>query len=445
MAEVTLAQILESRDTRVQRQQELLALYRCPLICFTMNIAGPIKVTPLIERGFSFGLSRLLDLLPADSIRFQETETKPTGCQAMLCVDLEAVALKKICVSIEEESSLGRLFDMDVLDTNGLKLERQTQRSCIVCGASGRECAAGRLHTVPELQAATHRILYEYFAAADAAQISENVVHSLLEELYTTPKPGLVDRRNNGSHTDMTLSTFFNSAAALKPYFEECFTIGQQTANNLPGDTFSLLRKAGLKAETTMFDSTKGVNTHKGAIFIFGVLCGAMGRLWKADAPLADLETLCAECAAVGATALEDWKTVTDNTAGERFYRQYGIGGIRDEVAKGLPSVVRCGLPAFYEARKHGLSRNDAGAVALLHLITRVQDTALYHRGGLEGAADAVAEAQALLDASPFPSAEQIVLLDEAFIKRNLSPGGCADLLAVIYFLYDLYNKEADR
>ena len=52
---VSLVQMLDARERRVQHQQELLARYHKPLICFTMNICGPVKDSPLIRRGFGRG------------------------------------------------------------------------------------------------------------------------------------------------------------------------------------------------------------------------------------------------------------------------------------------------------------------------------------------------------------------------------------------------------
>ena len=40
------------------------------------------------------------------------------------------------------------------------------------------------------------------------------------------------------------------------------------------------------------------------------------------------------------------------------------------------------------------------------------------------------------------PSMAEIARLDNDFIARNLSPGGCADLLAVTYFLHDWAESE---
>ncbi len=477
--EVTLMQILQTREDRVLKQRALLAAYQCPIISFTMNIAGPIKVSPLIERAFQEGLQALDRQLPEGHILFHDTDISFTGCQAMYAVDLDALHLKKICTDIEDATPLGRLFDMDVLDIDGTKLDRETvgghNRNCIVCGAPGRGCAAGRLHTVPQLQAATRAIISEYFAVKDREQIAALAVQSLLDEVNTTPKPGLVDRRNNGSHTDMTLSTFLLSAKALEPYFQECVKIGQEaghlsqeTERLSPADTFLLLRRAGIAAESTMYEATGGVNTHKGIIYTFGVLCGSLGRLWTPECPIAETQDILAECARIVEQSVKtDFASMNNSndsdtakikpsanslpigdaslpppTAGQRLYQELGLTGIRGEVAAGLPSVTNIGLPALKEALLSGQNLRDAGTVALLHLIAHVKDTNLYHRGGKEGAAYAADAAKALLEQASQPSAQQIEALDDAFIARNLSPGGCADLLAVTYFLYRFSENQ---
>ena len=437
--EVTLTQILQAREDRVHLQQSLLREYSCPLICFTMNIAGPVKNSPLIQRGFQEGLQALADALPAEAIRKQHIDRAVTGCEAMYAVDMDAVQLKQICTAIEESSPLGRLFDMDVLDKTGIKLERSGLRGCIVCGAPGRGCAARRVHPVSQLQAVTNWILRDHFRLSDAARIAAKATESLIDEVHTTPKPGLVDRRNNGSHKDMDLSHFIASANALEPYFEKCVQIGQDTADQTPQETFLQLRQAGLRAEQAMYQATGGVNTHKGAIYTLGILCGSTGRLWTPETPIADTAAIASQCARMVSNAVDtDFAAADGSTAGLRLYKSLGIKGIRGEAAAGLPSVMRIGLPAFREGLCKGLSKNDAGAIALLHLIAKVEDTNLLHRGGSAGAAWAAKSAQKLLEVVPYPAVSMLEALDDAFIARNLSPGGCADLLAVTYFLHSL-------
>ena len=439
MQEVTLHQMLDARERRAALQKSLINTYKTPLVCFTMNIAGPIKTSPLIERAFFEGIEILESNLSPKSILHREIDVSVTGCQAMFCVSMDAQKLKTICTAIEESCPLGRLFDMDVLDTGGAKLSRDTLRSCIVCGASGRECAAGRLHTVPQLQTATRKIITDHFFSIDCHMFADLATDSLLEEVYTTPKPGLVDRRNNGSHNDMDIHTFVKSAHSLKPYFHQCIDWGHQTWDKPPAATFKKLREAGIAAENTMYQATGGVNTHKGAIYSFGVICGALGRLWKADSPAPNLEDVFSLCSEMTRDAVKsDFQSIDKTTAGGRSYLDYGLTGIRGEVVSGFSSVKHIGLPVFLKALDKGFSQNDAGSITLVHLMSQVEDTTLYNRGGKSGAAFAQKTAKELLKASYFPTIAQLEQLDNEFIARNLSAGGCADLLAVTYFLHKL-------
>ncbi len=443
MQEVTLHQILDARETRVALQKSLLNTYKSPLVCFTMNIAGPIKTSRLIERAFFEGIEALQSSLPPQSILHHEIDVSVTGCQAMFCVSMDARKLKTICTDMEDRCSLGRLFDMDVLDADGTKLCRDHLRGCIVCGASGRECAAGRFHTVPQLQSATRKIITEHFFPIDGKRFADLATDSLLQEVYTTPKPGLVDQRNNGSHHDMDIHTFVKSAHSLTPYFYQCIAIGHQTKDQPPADTFKKLREAGIAAENTMYQTTGGVNTHKGAIYSMGVICGALGRLWQAECPVPkpeDMLSLCSEMTREAVNA--DFLSIDKTTAGGRLYLAYGLTGIRGEAAAGFPSVANIGLPIYQRELDRGLDPNDAGAVTLIHLISRVHDTNLYHRGGREGAAYAADCAKRLLEECETPAKEQLEQLDNDFIARNLSPGGCADLLAVTYFISKLKQQD---
>ena len=238
----------------------------------------------------------------------------------------------------------------------------------------------------------------------------------------------------------MDLNSFLFSANALRGYWERCFRKGRENARNglPPAETFRQLRGAGKSAERSMLAATGGVNTHKGAIFTLGVLCGAVGRRWTAEDGFPSVDVILDEAAAMTRETLEkELPAANWNTAGEALYRKYGVRGIRGEVADGLPAVRELALPVFKKLLADGLDRNRAAAVTLLHLIANVEDTNLLHRGGPEGAAWAKQKAAELLS-DKIPSPEEIAELDRQFIERNLSPGGCADLLAVTLFLESL-------
>lgn len=444
--EVTLMEMLEAREDRVRAQDALREKYSVPVVSFTLNIAGPVKDSPLIRRAFRWGQNQLEAGLTAAKLPILErTEhLAPTGCEGLYAVDGTAQEVKNVCVSIEDGSPLGRLFDMDVLDADGRKLDREEvgggPRNCIVCGAPGKGCASRRVHSVEELQGATRRILEEHFADADREAVSALATRALLDEVCTTPKPGLVDRANNGSHRDMDIFTFTASAAVLAPYWGECFQIGRGTAGLSPAETFAALKLAGQRAERTMFGATSGVNTHKGAIFTLGTICGAVGRRWRAEAPCRDPEAILAECAGMVSAAVEkDFAALSPDsarTAGERAYLERGLTGVRGEAAQGFPGVLHTALPVLECALESGRSINGAGAIALLHLIARGTDTNMVSRGGPELAKKAAEDCARLVERSPLPELEEITRLDREFIQENLSPGGCADLLAAAFFLY---------
>lgn len=451
--EVTLEEMLRAREDRVRRQEAMLRRYGGPLISFSMNMPGPVKDSPLLRRAFRAGRAQLEAGLRAWSLPVlaQEERLASTGCEGLYAAAGPAEKVKELCVSIEEGSPLGRLWDMDVLSPGGSRLAREAvggrPRGCMVCGKAGRGCASRRLHAVSELQEAARRILTSHFAAADRDCAAALATQALLEEVCVTPKPGLVDCANTGSHRDMDLFTFLRSASALTPYWARCVETGMETAAEPPGAAFQALRQAGRAAERTMFAATGGVNTHKGAIFTLGLLCGAAGRLWRPEGPCRDPERLLEQCAALARTPWEaDFSPLRagapPSTAGERLYLSQGLTGIRGEAARGLPGVRDRALPALRRALAAGRSRNDAGAIALLHLIASVEDTNMTARGGPEAARAARTACAAVLEREALPSMETIAELDRDFIRQNLSPGGCADLLSAAFFLLSWQEAE---
>lgn len=434
--EATLEMMLAAREERARLQEEMRKAHHCTVLSFTMNIAGPQKISGLIERAFDEGLRLLAAQLPLRELLHRDVRREITGCQALMALRMDAVQLKNICIAIEDASPLGRLFDMDVIDADGVKLSRESQRGCLVCGKPGRSCAAGRLHSVEALQEATKRIITDYFAQKDTEELAQWAVQSLMDEVHATPKPGLVDDRNTGSHSDMDVNTFLASARALKLYFARCVQIGRAASSDAPEHTFAALRQEGLTAEKIMYLATGGINTHKGVIFSMGIVCGALGRLWTAEKEPISLNMLSAECACMTKNAMEaDFAAMDSATAGARYYHETGCRGVRGEAAAGFPSVFQTGVPAFYQGLSHGLSREMAAVRALLHLIVRTEDSALYHRGGAEGAAWAKETVQNLLRDRPYPDVKRLEKLDDAFIARRLSPGGSADLLALVFLM----------
>ena len=443
-AEVSLLDMLDARERRVHHQQELLKRYHKPLICFTMNIAGPIKDSPLIRRGFARGQQLLRQQLFRAGLTPLHTDARceATGCEAFYVLDAAPLTIKKFTTDIEDATPLGRLFDMDVLRLDGVKVDRQELqlegRRCLICGGPAKVCSSRRVHTVAELQATTTAILTDTMDTWDAATAAQQAVRALLYEVTTTPKPGLVDRRNSGSHTDMDSFTFMSSAAALYPYFEACAKVGRETMDRPAPETFAALRPLGCEAEGEMLDATNGVNTHKGAVFSIGITCAALGRLDRAL--WADPARVLAEVSAMTkGLAAQDFMGVTAEnaaTVGQKLYVQYGITGVRGQVEAGLPVVLHHGLPVLEKGLKLGYDINRAGCAALLEILVHSTDTNMIARSSRERQLALVDELNALLAEMPYPDEKTLTELDDRFIAENLSPGGSADLLALTYLLH---------
>ncbi len=434
---VTVEQILKSREERALLQSTLISDFGYPVVSFTMNIAGETKNSPLIRRAFYEGISALCDALGKNNIMCENTKTAPTGCEFVAAVKMDAHKIKKTCVNIEESHPIGRLFDMDVIDTDGTHMERQTPRGCIVCGKEGRSCAARRVHTAKTVYNVSRKLMKDYFLKKDAQTIAETAVQSLKDEAYTTPKPGLVDRDNQGSHKDMDLNLFLKSASCLKEYFNTAFITGYENRHLDTQEIFDILKGIGIKAEKTMYSATGGVNTHKGIIYSMGILCTCLGMAYTHTKPMANLTRVLSYCSAL---AISSYGKNTEETRSDVIKRLYGLDGIRGEAASGFETVRSIGIKAYEKYLKKELCPNDAGSCTLVELIACTEDTNLYHRGGAEGARWAKESAQSLLKSYKVPSIDKIREIDKEFIKRNLSPGGCADLLALTYFLCRLKN-----
>ena len=402
-SKITLEQMLLARDRRSSRQAALLSRYGRPVISFTMNIAGPVKDSPLIRYAFRSGL-RQLEALPCAQL-CREVIFEPTGPEALLVYETQdARLLKAFCIRLESEGEAGRLFDLDVLDANGEKLSRETGRTCLVCGGPVSVCSRSRAHGLEAITARTRAIL-EAFAAETLGEMAEN---ALLAEVHFTPKPGLVDEANNGAHRDMDVPLFERSAHALRPCFEEFVRLGIQGASP------AALQQAGVRAEQAMFAATGGVNTHKGAIYSGALLLHAAGRLLSGEEE-GDLYELAAQTAAA--------IPAPTGTHGAAVRAQ--CGGICTEAVSGYPTAQA----VLRQLRQSG------PLDALLLSMSRLDDSTLWHRGGAEGAQLVRSRAADILAAPASEREARTRRLDAELIERNLSPGGSADLLAMAFFL----------
>lgn len=438
--DATLQEILESREQRAEKQKALLNRYRKPLLCFTMNIPGPEKWNDDISVGFAVGNLLLRNQLGDVKILHFEKHYGIAGCEAYYVVDIPAQQLKQLAIEIEETDPIGRLFDMDVFDVNGQQLSRMDIhvpiRKCLICDQDAKICARSRNHSLDVLRKRTGGLLQIAGSRWLPEYIADMACAALIQEVNTTPKPGLVDRNNQGAHKDMCLAHFLTSADALRPFFCQFAEEGYRTHKLPAPETFQRIRPIGKNAEQAMYHATGGVNTHKGAIFSMGLLCAAASRIpphrWSA-------ETLLNECGAMTKGIVSaDFANITKEnakTACEKLFAEFGITGVRGQAEAGFPAIMHTGLPIYKKSLQQGISTNDAGSITLLHLLAVTDDTNLIHRSSRTVQLELKQRIKEMLAENAYPDKETILKLDRKFVERNLSPGGCADLLAMIYFL----------
>ena len=234
----------------------------------------------------------------------------------------------------------------------------------------------------------------------------------------------------------MDFYTFLESASALRPWFQMFALAGLEAPDMPPEQIFPRLRTIGLQAEGAMLQATGGINTHKGCIFSLGVLCAAMGQIPKSQWTVS---VLTANAGKMAANALSDFSDLSlSHSHGVRMHSLHGADGIRGEAARGFPSVQNIGLPTLKSALRLGFSLNDAAAWTLLHLLAQVEDTNILFRGGSSAASRVHDMAAASIDhiQRGLPLHQVLQDLDRSFTAQNLSPGGCADLLALTLFLH---------
>ncbi len=254
--------------------------------------------------------------------------------------------------------------------------------------------------------------------------IAHLATRALQMELDTTPKPGLVDRQDSGAHSDMDYRIMSQSVRALHPFFVQLST-ESHTEQYLAA---SRLVEIGLEAERCMLQSTGGVNTHKGALFSIGLAVSAASYLWATEHKIS-IQSLQSTIAQI-ASQFPD----PQGTHGSAVVTQHQVKGALACAVEGYPALFNSWLPYL-----QSLDADDAYAnhKLLLYIMTTLDDTNIYHRGGAEGAKWVKEQSAYLLNDFTPQALDQ---LGRLFVAKNLSPGGSADMLSLTLFVNSIIS-----
>ena len=267
--------------------------------------------------------------------------------------------------------------------------------------------------------------------------IAHLATQALQAELDTTPKPGLVDKDNNGAHRDMDYVLMQRSIDTLHPYFVKLALLG--CADALP--THTSIRDVGIEAEKAMLSATNGVNTHKGALFSMGLAVVAAAHEERKIAAneeqilkernggedvLVSLQTTIKALAA----SFPDTNGTHGSKAKLLSKGTTAIKGALDNAREGYEMLFAEWLPFYIERRKE----HDAYTLqkTLLRIMCDLDDTNVIYRTDLATAEEVKQEARALLDSFSKAALKE---MDRHYTTRNISPGGAADMLSLTIFI----------
>jgi triphosphoribosyl-dephospho-CoA synthase len=269
-----------------------------------------------------------------------------------------------------------------------------------------------------------------------ADRLAHMAVNALVDEAMLTPKPGLVDMRGSGAHSDLTWLLMCRSAYALRSAFRDMALAGQALGE--PGALRRRIGAIGRQAEGAMLAATGGVNTHRGAIWALGLLLTA-----AAAGPGLDGDRIAAAAGVLARIDDPDAPARTGNK-GEQACIEHGVGGARGQARAGFPAVTAQALPMLRLSRARGDAEPQVRVNALLAVMAGLDDTCLLARGGLRAleATQAGARRVLALGGIGTPNGRKaLAVLETRMRALHVSPGGAADLLAAALLL-DRIERE---
>lgn len=278
-------------------------------------------------------------------------------------------------------------------------------------------------------------------------KLGELATEAMIYEVSCFPSFGLVSPISSGSHTDMDYYTFIDSTTTLNRYFLEMASAGY--SNDPINKIFSNVRKIGEKAEKAMYSKTNGINTHKGMIFVLGLGITASSKILYDKGNFDDISKLIKNMTSgIVEGELKNLNIKANLTHGEKIFLEYGISGVRGEAEMGFPTVFNYALN-LYDSTKE-LGQNNRLVQTLLGIMSQCKDTTILHRHDYDTLLNLQKNSKNLINLGGFNNLDNISKINNLNYhneKNKISPGGCADLLALTIFFsklkeyYFLLNK----
>ena len=251
--------------------------------------------------------------------------------------------------------------------------------------------------------------------------VADLAERALRMELDTTPKPGLVDKQDNGAHKDMDYELMSKSISALRPYLTR---LAVESAKIIDP---ARIKEIGIGAEKAMLKATGGVNTHKGALFCIGLSVAAASNLASRTG------TVQAYSFKELVSRIASEIPLAQGTHGAEAKRSFKVSGALENARAAYSDLFTDWLPYYRDLEADPCRCHKT----LLHIMTTLDDTNILHRRGAVGLYRAKSEAARLLEDF---SEVKMSSLNKDFIRENISPGGSADMLSLTIFIDSIIN-----
>lgn len=422
-----------------------------PSVSLSLNVPGFPKSNSIARLFFKHCLSDLRYYLRAHQVKIIEKDSLETEDAAgnFLIAPFHPGTkgleeIKQICEKFEENHPLGRFVDVDVTDEFNQAISSGKSKLCFFCCAKPAiECRRQNTHDIEQVRSFMFKKMERFCMEERENSISKRIaalgLQAILTEISLTPKPGLVDKSSNGSHSDMNYQTFVNSSAAISIGFCELVRAGLSFHDANLEAALPTIRNIGLRMETSMFEATRNVNTQKGIIFLLGLSLFGCGKLYsendhfEIDNFRNIIRLICKDI--VRKELAGDVNAGLSH--GEDAFQKYGFPGARGEAENGFSTVFEFGLPQLLQVS--ALSE-EAMIKCFLAIASNNNDTNILYRRGPEVLAEFRRIAKFALES--FNEANYLKVI-EFCRDEEISPGGSADLLAVSLFIWSV--MEADQ
>jgi len=153
--------VLAAREARQELLFRALSAGRPATLFVSLNLPGPDKSPPGATWLFRRGCAQIAETFPGSLLL--ATDRDALGHFALRVVDADPLAVKRLCIAIEESQPAGRLLDLDVYSPIAGQIGRTSlglpARRCLLCDQPAVDCMRTRRHAVGEVIVQAHELL----------------------------------------------------------------------------------------------------------------------------------------------------------------------------------------------------------------------------------------------------------------------------------------------